>query len=105
MQRRVRAAGWGLLALAVVSVAGVVTAGALRAHGNSAFNRWVGWATIAAVPLTAVGVVLVLWEKIARGATLDETNIAETEDRLAAVVLAQAQGERSRLIGAGEPGD
>jgi NACHT domain len=105
MRRRVRAAGWGLLALAIVAVAAVVTAGALRAHGDAAFNRWVGWATIAAVPLAAVGVVLVVWEKIARGATSDETSIVETEDQLAAVVLAQAQGERSRLIGAGEPSD
>ena len=58
MRRKARAAGWGLLALAVVVVAVIVTVGALRAHGDAAFNRWVGWATVAAVPVAAAGVVL-----------------------------------------------
>jgi hypothetical protein len=61
MRQKVRAVGWGLLALAVVAVAAVVTAGGLRAHGAVAFSRWVGWATIAAVPIAAAGVVLVPW--------------------------------------------
>ena len=105
IQRRLRAAGWGLLALAVVVVAVVVTAGALRAHGDAAFNRWVGWATVAAVPLAAVGVVLVLWEKIAAGTASAERSIGDTEDELAAVVLSEAQVARSRLIGVDEAGD
>ena len=105
MQRRFRAAGWGLLALAVVVVAVVVTVGALRAHGVDAFNRWVGWATVAAVPVAAIGVVLVLWEKIAPGTASREMSIGEIEDELVAVVLAEAQVARSRLIGVGEAGD
>ena len=105
MLRKARAAGWGLLALAVVVVAVVVTVGALRAHGDAAFNRWVGWATVAAVPVAAAGVVLVLWEKIAPGTASSELGIGEIEADLAAVVLAQAQVARSRLIGADQPGD
>ena len=46
MRRRIRAVGWGLLALAVAAVAVIVTVGGFRAHGQAAFNRWVGWATI-----------------------------------------------------------
>ena len=105
MQRRVRAAGWGLLALTVVVVAVVVTAGALQAHGDAAFNQWVGWATVAAVPLAAIGVVLVLWEKIAPGTASDEINLSEAEGELAAVVLSEAQTVLARLVGAGEAGD
>jgi hypothetical protein len=105
LRRRLRAAGWGLLVLAVVVVAVVVTAGALRAHGDAAFNRWVGWATVAAVPLGAIGIVLVLWEKIAPSTAMAEMTITATEDELAAVVLSEAQTARSRLIGADEAGD
>lgn len=64
MRRRVRGAGWGLLALAVLVVAVVVTVGASRARGAAAFNWWVGWATVAALPVAALGVALVIWEKI-----------------------------------------
>ena len=65
MRRTVRAAGWGLMALAVIAVAVVVIVGAFRArHSTTDFNAWVGWATIVAVPLAAFGLVLVLWDKI-----------------------------------------
>ncbi len=105
MPRRIRAAGWGLLALAVVVLAAVVITGAIRAHGNAAFNRWVGWATVAAVPIAALGIVLVVVDKITQSLGAVEPDIRKTEDELAAVVLAQTQVARSRLIGAGEPGD
>lgn len=65
MLRKAHTVGWGLLGLAVVVAAVVVTVGALRAHGDTAFNRWVGWATVAALPIAALGVVVVLWDKIA----------------------------------------
>jgi len=67
--RTARAAGWGLVALAVVAAAVVVTVGGFGARHNTVdFTVWVGWATIVAVPLAALGIVLVLWEKIALGA-------------------------------------
>lgn len=64
MRTGFRAVGWILLALAVLAVAVTVSVGALRAHGATEFNRWVGWATVAAVPLAAAGVLLLLWDKI-----------------------------------------
>jgi hypothetical protein len=36
----------------------IVTVGAFRAHGQDAFNRWAGWAAVAAVPLAAFTIVL-----------------------------------------------
>ena len=105
VQRRFLSFGWGLLALAVVMVAVVVTVGALRARGADAFNRWVGWATVTAVPVAAVGVMLVLREKIAPGTASHGMSIREVEDELVAVVLAEAQVARSRLIGVDEAGD
>jgi len=63
--RWVRASGWGLVALAVAAAAVVVIVGAFRArHSTTDFNVWVGWATVIAVPLAALGLVLVLWDKI-----------------------------------------
>ena len=105
VQRRLFSFGWGLLALAVVMVAVVVTVGALRARGTEVFNRWVGWATVMAVPVAAVGVVLVLWEKIAPATASRGMSIREVEGELAAVVLAEAQVARSRLIGVDEASD
>ena len=64
--RRRFAIGWGLVAVGVIVVSVLVTSGAIRAHGQTAFNRWVGWATIVAVPFAAIGIVLVIFEKIAR---------------------------------------
>jgi hypothetical protein len=64
VRRGFRAAGWVLLALAVLALAVTVSVGALRAHGAAEFSRWVGWATVAAVPLAAAGVLLLLWDKI-----------------------------------------
>ena len=63
MRGRVRSAGWVLLALAVVVVAVIVTVGALQARGDAGFNRWVGWATVAALPIAAAGLVLVVWDR------------------------------------------
>jgi hypothetical protein len=88
----------------VATVAIIVTVGGFRAHGNDAFGRWTGWATIAAVPLAALGILMVIWDKVFPDAD-SEPDIAAIETELAAVVLAQAQVARSRLIGAGEPGD
>jgi hypothetical protein len=105
LRRTIRLTGWGLLALAVAALAVVVTVGAFRAHNDSGFNRWVGWATVAAVPLAALGILLVLWDKARKSMTVPDVSMTELEKRLAAVVLAEAQVTRSRLIGAGEPGD
>ena len=69
MRRGFRSAGWILLALAVLALAVTISAGALRAHSAAEFNRWVGWATVAAVPLAAAGVLLLLWDKIAASLT------------------------------------
>lgn len=64
MQQRFRALGWGLLAAGAVAVSIIVIIGAFRAHEDSAFNRWVGWATIAALPFAAVGIVFVVLDKV-----------------------------------------
>lgn len=105
MLRRLRAAGWGLLAFAVVAVTVMVTVGALRAHGADAFNRWVGWATVMALLVAAVGIMPLLREKIAPDAASMAMSIGDVENELAAIVLAEAQLARSRLIGIDEAGD
>jgi hypothetical protein len=64
MRRKAIRVGWGLVALGMVMLAVVVTVGAFRAHNDEAFNRWVGWATIWALVVGAIGVLLVVWDKI-----------------------------------------
>jgi hypothetical protein len=82
-----------------------VTLGAFRAHNDAEFNRWVGWATVVAVPFAALGILLVLLDKLTKPEPTAEARMGQIEEELAAVVLAQAQVERSRLIGASEPTD
>jgi hypothetical protein len=48
----------------VVAIAVIVIVGAIRAHTDAGFNRWTGWATIWAVPLAALGVVFIAFDKI-----------------------------------------
>ena len=79
--------------------------GALLSRGTSGFNNWVGWATVAALPVAVLGVVLLLWDKIAGSNAVPDTGPADIEAEFAALVMAQAQVARSRLIGAGEVGD
>lgn len=105
LMRQLRTAGWVVLGLAVLAAAAVVTAGALTAHGTAQFDRWAGWATVAAVPVAAVGVMLMLWEKIASGRAVSDRAVAETANELAKVALAQGQVARARLIGTDLPGD
>ena len=68
VKRGFRVAAWILLALAVLAIAVIVLVGALRAHGTEEFNRWVGLATVAAVPLAAGGLILMFWDKITASA-------------------------------------
>jgi hypothetical protein len=103
--RRTARAVWGLAALAVIIVVVVVIAGAFRAHGDSAFNRWGVWAAIAAVPLAGLPVVLTLWDKITGSTDKPELDPRTVEDELAIVVLGQAQTTRARLIGTDQAED
>jgi hypothetical protein len=104
MRRRVIKAGWGLAAFGMVVLAVVVTAGGFRARSDEAFNRWVGWATIWALVVAAIGVLLAVWDKVLP-ADHGEAGAAGIEGRLVRIVLAEAVDLRSRLIGAGEIGD
>jgi hypothetical protein len=105
MRRKARVAGWRFVALAVLAIAVIVIVGTFRAQGDSAFNRWVGWATVAALAVAAVGVLPAIRDMIAPDTVPDQLQTRQVEDELAAAVLAQAQVARSRLIGIGEPGD
>ena len=75
MRRGFRPAAWILLALAVLAVGVIVPVAALRAHGTTEFNRWVGLANVAAVSLAAGSLILTFWNKITASVTrLDESD-------------------------------
>jgi hypothetical protein len=86
-------------------VAVIVAVGALMSRDTSEFNNWVGWATVAALPVAVLGVLFSLWGRIDGSATVSGAGLADIETELAGLVLVQAQVIRSRLIGAGEVGD
>jgi hypothetical protein len=87
MRQQFRALGWGFVAAGAMAVSIVVIIGAIGAHGDVAFNRWVGWATIAALPFAAVGIVLVVLEKVARDRDHDRkrNSVSDTAYGLRAV--------------------
>jgi len=105
VRRHFRAAVWVLFCLAMLSVAVILLAGALRANTAAEFNRQVGWATIVSTPVAVISVVLLIAEKVTRSAARPEMSDAEAENKLAAVVLGQAEVQRSRLIGTDEVSD
>ena len=94
--RRARRLGWTLLITAVVTGTLVVLFRGLAADlaaarlsgpdavpaelraAADAFDRWVGWANIAALPMGLVGTVIVLIEKLARARSTvtDATGLA-----------------------------
>ena len=103
MRRKIIRVGWGLIVAGVITLAVVVPVGALRANGDEEFNRWVGWATIWALLIAAIGVLPIVWDKtFPEGAAGDLTEIGEL---LAKFVLIEAADLRSRLIGPGEFSD
>jgi hypothetical protein len=105
VRRKLRAAGWAALALGVVALATGVTVAAFRAHGGDEFNRVVGWSTIWALVVAALGVLLVVLDKLFPQTESVERSLADVEDELAKIVYTGAVDLRSRLIGAGEVGD
>jgi NACHT domain len=97
--------GWGLVALAVIILVAVVLIEAFPKRSNAdGFNYWVGWSTILALVIAAIGVLVPVWDKVVpgEGAAADAATI---EDGLARIVLAEAADLRSRLIGPGEVSD
>lgn len=105
MRLTARTAGLVLLCAAIVAVAVVIPVAALRAPDQGAFDGWVGWAGIASLPVLAVSVVLLLWDKITASGSAESAGTGRFAGELAGIVLAQSAVARSRLIGAGEPGD
>jgi hypothetical protein len=91
VRQRVRGAGWGLIAAGVVAVTVLVSVGGFRADTVDAFNRWVGWATIAAVPLAALGVLLVLWDRLSGGEHASKADRRGADDGVAASRAALGQ--------------
>lgn len=89
--------------LAALSAAVIVLAGAFPAGTDAGLSRRVAWAVLA-VLLAAAGVLLLI-DRIAGSAVIPGRSTAEVENDLAAVVLSQAEVQRSRLIGIEEAGD
>jgi hypothetical protein len=62
-----RRAGWALIGVALLALAGWVMIRALIAqHNPDEFQRWTNWSNILALPVGAVGTALVVLEKATR---------------------------------------
>lgn len=105
MRARARALGWLLLGVAVLVVPGDVVARALRAKG-AAFDHWVALANVWALPVGAMAVAALAWERFtAARAAGPEMSVGDAEERLAAVVLEQEQRARALLLAAAGQAD
>jgi len=105
MKAMVIRAAWGLVILTVVILVTVVSVEGFDNSGNfTGISYWAAWATILALVIGAIGVVVPFWGKIfpGEGAAADA---AAVEDGIARIVLAEAADLRSRLIGPGEVSD
>jgi DNA-binding XRE family transcriptional regulator len=61
-----RIAGWCLAAAGVIAAAVVVVIGTAFATSEAALAVWAEWAAIAALPFSAIGMVLLVAERISR---------------------------------------
>lgn len=104
-QSKARIVGQVLIILAVVIPAVIIPAAALYTQNRTQFNRWVGLANVAALPIAALGVLLAVLDKFAQRDRMRDLSPSETENELAAVVLPQEAAARSRLLGVDTTGD
>ena len=105
MLRRARITGWSLLGVTVILIPLIVLIRAATSHGSEPFNRWVGWSTLWALPVAAVGIVLLVWEKIERALAETQTELDDAQKQLARIVLIKSRDARSLLLGTDTPGD
>jgi NACHT domain len=105
VSRRVRAIGLALLGLAVILMPAIILVQAAGAHGPEQFDRWVGWSTLWALPVAAIGVILLVWDKIEIILTGPQMTVEQSANELAKVVLTKSQQTRSLLLGTDEAGD
>jgi Tfp pilus assembly protein PilF len=101
VQRGLRVAVWALFLLATLALAVIVPVEALRAHGTEGFDRWVGWAAIAVVPLTAGVLVLTFSDKIIASLTHQRDDQDQRRSQSEPEESAEALGAR----GPDWPGD
>ena len=103
MLRRARITGWSLLGVTVILIPLIVLIRAATSHGSEPFNRWVGWSTLWALPVAAVGIVLLVWEKIERALAETQTELDDAQKQLARIVLIKSRDARSLLLGTDTP--
>ena len=101
----IRIAGRTLFVLALMILAVVFPVEALRAQDTTEYNWWVGLATIAAFSIGAIGLALTIWDRFSQRNNIRDLGLGEAENELAAVVLPQAAGTRSLLLGIDSAGD
>jgi NACHT domain len=103
-------AGWSRVAragLALVAVGGIAWSAAFAARAFTAdaseLDRLVGVANVLGMPLTALGAVLVVMEKVTRRVDISSEMLIRVEQDLAAAVLRAEGLQRCRLVGTDIP--
>ena len=88
--RSIRRAGW-ILAISGITVATVLllVSAWLSRKNATAFNASVGWANIASMTVGAIGVILVLIEKLGAVTSLSSARITEIADAVAQETMRQ----------------
>jgi hypothetical protein len=98
-----RRLGWALVAIGLVVVAaGVPGATWLNRHNQEAFNNIVGWANVLAMSVGAIGVVLLVIDRLHTDAGPSSAMLQEMAYRLNNQVLRQEGRQLARLLGTDE---
>lgn len=86
----VRLIGWILAIFGIASVAALLTLSAwLSRNNNSAFNTQVGWANIASMTVSALGVILIMTEKVGAFSSPSDERISQITDNIAREAIRQ----------------
>ena len=99
---RWRRAGWALVIGGLVVLAAAVLTQAWSAEGTE-LDRVAAWADIWAVPLTVVGLLLVIADKWRTGREITPSSLAATLDFLASEILGDESKRRAGLLGTDRP--
>ncbi|WP_157062957.1 hypothetical protein [Actinopolyspora mortivallis] len=98
--QKVRIVGWVVVGIGLGFPAALLPLSALLSTGDGvSFNNYVGWANILSLTVAAVGVIIVIADKIGAISRSTNRNLAELASMLAKEELKQQNRFLSHLLG------
>jgi hypothetical protein len=99
----IRRSGWALFMVGLMGLAlGLPVATWLHQDNSDVFNRYVGWANVLAASLGAIGLGLVIMDRLHAERDLSSAKLGEIADQLSVQVLRAEGWQLARLLGTDE---